>query len=220
MTPTQSSEPRVDAYIAKSRPFAQPILLHIRELVHKACPKVVETIKWSRPFFEYKGSILGNMSAFKEHCSFGLWSTEAAALVKKKRPEPARSPMGIFGRLTNVKDLPPDKELRRYIAVAAAAVEAGESIMKRRAARVAKPEVAMHPEFAAALKKAKAMKDFEAFAPSHRKEYLMWVADAKRDETRARRIAQAVEWIGEGKKWGWKYEVLRPSATLRAGSRR
>jgi uncharacterized protein YdeI (YjbR/CyaY-like superfamily) len=214
------TNPQVDAYIAKAAPFAQPLLEHVRELVHGTVPEVEEAMKWRMPFFTINGKILGNMAAFKEHCSFGLWSTEAAALVKKKRPEPARSPMGIFGRLTNVKDLPPDKELRRYIAVAAAAVEAGESIMKRRAARVAKPEVAMHPEFAAALKKAKAMKDFEAFAPSHRKEYLMWVADAKRDETRARRIAQAVEWIGEGKKWGWKYEVLRPSATLRAGSRR
>jgi uncharacterized protein YdeI (YjbR/CyaY-like superfamily) len=203
------TNPRVDAYIAKAKPFAQPILEHLRELVHRTVPEVDEAIKWSMPFFTINGKILGSMAAFKEHCRFGLWSAEVKALVKKKNAVPSESAMGIFGRLTSVKDLPPDKELRRYIAVAAAAVQAGESIMKQRRAKVAKPEVAMHPEFAAALKKAKAMKSFEAFAPSCRKEYLMWVADAKRDETRARRIAQAVEWIGEGKKFGWKYEVLR-----------
>ncbi|HEY0307934.1 MAG TPA: YdeI/OmpD-associated family protein [Acidobacteriaceae bacterium] len=199
------TNPQVDAYIAKTAAFAQPLLKHVRELVHSTVPEVDEVIKWRMPFFTLDGKILGNMAAFKEHCSFGLWSAEVAALMKKKDSEPGEAAMGSFGKLKSVKDLPPDKELRHYILVAAAAVQAGESVMKRRAT-VAKPEIAMHPLFAVALKKAKAMKSFEAFAPSCRREYLEWVAEAKRDETRAKRVSQAVEWIGEGKKLHWKYD--------------
>jgi len=126
--------------------------------------------------------------------------------VKKKSAEPGESSMGrLFGKIKSVKDLPSDKELLRYIATAAASVQAGKNILQGRKKKP-KPEIAMHPEFAEALKKAKAMKNFEALAPSYRRLYLMWVADAKRDETRARRIKQAVEWIGEGKKANWKYE--------------
>ncbi len=97
--------PKVDAYINKAKPFAQPILEHLRELVHKACPTVEETIKWSRPFFEYKGAILGNMSAFKEHCSFGFWGEEIGAVLREAKAVQDGA-MGSLGRITTVKDLP------------------------------------------------------------------------------------------------------------------
>ena len=62
----------VDAYIAKSADFAKPILMHIRELVHKACPEVEEKMKWSFPHFDYKGEMMCSMAAFKQHCAFGF----------------------------------------------------------------------------------------------------------------------------------------------------
>ena len=201
------TNPQVDAYIAKAAPFAQPVLEHVRKLVHRAVPDVEETIKWSMPFFTLNGKILGNMAAFKEHCSFGLWSREAAALVRKESAKPDEASMGrLFGKMKSVKDLPTDKELLRYIATAAASVQAGKNIMQNRKKKP-KPEIAMHPEFAAALKKSKkAAKVFEEFSPSCQREYLEWIGEAKRDETRASRIATAMEWIGEGKKRNWKYE--------------
>jgi len=200
------TNPQVDAYIAKSAPFARPVLEHLRALMHRAVPNLEEEMKWSMPFFTLDGKIAGNMAAFKEHCSFGLWSAEVAALVKKKNIKPDESAMGTFGKLTSVRDLPADKELLRYIVTAAAAVGAGESIMRRRRT-VPKPEIVMHPEFAAALKKSKtAAKNFEGFSPSCRREYLEWIGEAKRDETRASRIATAMAWIAEGKKRHWKYE--------------
>ena len=110
---TSSFDTRVDAYIAKSRPFAQPILFEIRELVHKACPAVVETMKWSRPFFEYKGAILGNMSAFNEHCSFGFWGEEISAVLRDKKALKTGA-MGSLGRLTRVEDLPQQKRHPEY----------------------------------------------------------------------------------------------------------
>ncbi|HEY5331862.1 MAG TPA: YdeI/OmpD-associated family protein [Acidobacteriaceae bacterium] len=203
-----SYSPAVDAYIAKAAPFAQPILWHVRELVHQAAPGVEETTKWSMPLFMYRGIILGNMSAFKAHCSLGLWGQEIAA---QARADGATSggAMGTFGRLESVKDLPGDAKLIAYLKKAAKAIDEGTRTksIERPAQRVAKPEVEVPPELAAALKKNKAArKVFEGFAPSHRREYMEWVADAKRDETRAKRVTQTVDWLAEGKRRNWQYE--------------
>jgi uncharacterized protein YdeI (YjbR/CyaY-like superfamily) len=204
----RSFDPRVDAYIAKSKPFAQPILIHIRELVHKACPGVVETIKWSRPFFEYKGVILGNMSAFKEHCSFGFWGVEISVVLREAKilkPEA----MGSLGRLTRLEDLPANKQMLDLLRKAVGFIESGQYTSPIAARpKVAKASAPKAPsEFTKALKaNRKAATAFAAFSPSCKKEYVEWIADAKRDETRDKRIATAVEWISEGKQRNWKYQ--------------
>ncbi|MGO4515387.1 YdeI/OmpD-associated family protein [Terriglobus sp. 2YAB30_2] len=197
---------RVDAYIAKAQPFAQPILNHIRETVHRALPEVQETINWSMPFFTTPGGkIIANMAAFKAHCSFGLWASSVREQLKAAGFESDGS-MGTLGRITSVKDLPADRMLLKLIKEAAAAVEGGESLMKRKkTAAKALPEI--NPEFAAALKKNKAAtKVYEAFSPSCKREYLEWINEAKRDATRTTRIEQAVTWIAEGKQRNWKYQ--------------
>src|SRR5271170_1812317 len=118
-------EPKIDLYIAKSKPFAQPILIHIRELVHKSCPNVVETIKWSRPFFEYKGVILGNMSAFNEHCSFGFWGEEIGAVLRDAKVIQDGG-MGSLGRITSIQDMPSRKELLGFLKQATAFIDNGQ----------------------------------------------------------------------------------------------
>src|SRR5271156_3430911 len=112
-TATGSRDARVDAYIGKARPFAQPVLIHIRELMHKAAPNLNETVKWGMPFLELNGVILGNMAAFKEHCSLGLWGPEMAALLKAEGTMGDQA-MGSFGRIASVKDLPAEKVLLGY----------------------------------------------------------------------------------------------------------
>lgn len=210
VSPTQNFEPRIDVYIAKSKPFAQPILIHIRELVHQACPGVVETIKWSRPFFEYKGMILGNMSAFNEHCSFGFWGEEISAVLREAKVLQPNG-MGSLGRITRVEDLPAKKQLLSLLRQAVAFIDSGQYTSPIAArhkvvkAPVAAPETP--PEFAKALKaNKKASAAFAAFSPSCKREYVEWIADAKRDETRDKRIATAIEWISEGKQRNWKYQ--------------
>ncbi len=198
--------PKVDAYIDKAAPFARPVLEHLRELVHMACPDVEEAIKWSSPFFMYKGQILGNMAAFKAHCSFGLWGSEIAALLRKDGVLSGDG-MGAFGKISNVKDLPSDKAMLRYIREAASIVDGGGRTMVRGKPKVVKAEAEVPDELAAALKKNKAAsKTFAAFSPSCRREYADWVAEAKRPETRDKRVAQAVEWMAEGKQRNWKYQ--------------
>jgi len=203
-----SYSPAVDAYITKSGAFAQPILWHLRELVHKAVPGVEETIKWSMPFFMYHGIILGNMSAFKAHCSLGLWGQEIAVQARKDGATSGGA-MGNFGRLESLKDLPDDKKLIAYLKQAAKAIDDGTRTksIERPAQRVAKPELEVPTELVAALKKNKAaQKAFDGFAPSHRREYIEWITGAKRDETRAKRVTQTVDWLVEGKRRNWQYE--------------
>ena len=199
--------PAVDMYIAKSAAFAQPILFYLREIVHEAVPAIDEEMKWSRPFFVYRGIILGNISGFKEHCSFGLWGAEAAEALRADGVASSEA-MGSFGRITSVKDLPPRKKLVTYVTNAAKLIDEGartKSLVRQ--PRVAKPAVNVPEALATALKKNEpAAKQFDAMSPSCRYEYIEWIADAKRDETRDKRVATAMEWIAEGKSRNWKYE--------------
>jgi len=207
---SQQLDPKVDAYIEKSQPFAQPILTHLRALIHKGCPGVEEAIKWGMPFFVYRGAILGNMSAFKAHCSFGFWGQEIGALLREAGVVQDGG-MGTLGRITSVKDLPGEKQMLGWIRQAAGFIDRGEYTSpiaaRNKVVKTPKPAPKASPEFAAALKKnKKASAVFEAFSPSCKREYVEWIAEAKREETRDNRIAQAVEWIAEGKQRNWKYQ--------------
>ena len=188
--------PRIDAFIAKAQPFAQPILKHVRALVRTAVPEAEETIKWSMPHFSVNGKILAGMAAFKAHAAFFV---HGAGRMGEGEG------MGSFGKLTSLSDLPPDSELGDLLRKGRDAIVAGAKPAK--APKAPKPEISMQNDFAAALaSSAKAQATFDSFPPSARREYLEWVVDAKRPETRAKRIAQAVEWLAEGKKRNWKYE--------------
>ncbi len=200
--------PAVDAYIAKAAPFAQPILNHLRELIHTAAPGVTEQIKWSRPFFVYQGVILGNISAFKHHCSFGLWGREIAATLAADGTS-SNEGMGSFGKLTSIDDLPSRAKLLGYIREAAHAIASGQRTVAwtRPRSSVAKPEAEVPEALTAALAaNPAAAKAFAALTPSCRREYCAWIAEAKRPETRDRRVATALPWIAEGKNRNWQYE--------------
>jgi uncharacterized protein YdeI (YjbR/CyaY-like superfamily) len=208
--PVQHSNPKVDAYIQKSRPFAQPILAHLRKAVHAGCPQVEETIKWSRPFFEYRGVILCNMSGFKQHCSLGFWGLEIGAILRKAGVV-RDGAMGSLGRMTSVASLPPEKKLIGWISQAAALIESGKEkspiAARLRVVKPARAALRTPPDFNSALgKNKKAAAAFAAFSPSCRREYIEWIVSAKRPETREQRIATAVPWIAEGKQRNWKYQ--------------
>jgi uncharacterized protein YdeI (YjbR/CyaY-like superfamily) len=209
MIAAQNLNPKVDAYCAKVQPFAQPIVAHLRELVHKACPEVEETIKWSRPFFQYRGAILCNMSAFKEHCSFGFWGEEIGAVLREAAVL-KEGGMGSLGRITSVADLPSDKQMLGWIRQAAAFVDSGQytsPIAARHKVVKQKTSLNTPAEFKTALQRnKKAAAAFAAFSPSCKREYVEWIAEAKRQETRDKRIATAVKWIAEGKQRNWKYQ--------------
>ena len=199
---------KVDAYIASTAPFAQPILTHLRELIHKTLPEVDETIKWGHPFFMYRGLMLSNMAAFKQHCSIGLWGDEIRErLVAEGAYE--ETGMGVLGKLTSLKDLPTDRELSSYFRTAAAAIDTGARTKNYSRAKPAtpKPPPAVPPALREALLKNKAAAtQFAAMPPGCKREYCEWIAEAKRDETRIKRVTTAVEWIAEGKRRNWKYE--------------
>lgn len=195
-----TTNPKVDAYIAKQAEFAKPILLRLRQLIHETCPEATETIKWGMPSFEYQGLLCG-FAAFKAHATFGFWKHD---LVIGKDAK-SREAMGSFGRITSVDQVPSKRQFAIWMKIAMKLNE--EGIKSPREKTTGKKTIPMHPDLKAALAKSKKAKaTFDGFAPSCKREYLEWIAEAKRDETREKRIATAIEWMAEGKKRNWKYE--------------
>jgi uncharacterized protein YdeI (YjbR/CyaY-like superfamily) len=194
-----TTDPRVDAYIAKSAGFAQPILAHLREVIHKACPQAEETIKWGMPHFMYGRRNIAHMAAFKAHAAFGFWHGEVV------KDADTGSAMGQFGRIGSIEDLPSKADLAKMVKRSVALVDAGESVKPKPKAAPRPPPDAPDDLMAALKRSPRARKTYEAFPPSAKREYVEWITEAKRAETREKRLLQAIEWMEEGKQRNWKY---------------
>ncbi len=197
---------RIDDYISKSADFAKPILTYLRDIVHKACPGVKETMKWSFPNFEYAGGILCSMAAFKHHCTLGFWLASLMTDPDKLLASIGeKTSMGHFGQIKSVADLPSEEVLVKYIKEAMALKEKGAKIPRKEKAAPPK-EVDIPAYFLEALKQNEtAFASFKKLSPSHKNEYMEWISEAKTEATRNKRIATALEWLEEGKSRNWKY---------------
>jgi uncharacterized protein YdeI (YjbR/CyaY-like superfamily) len=201
----KNTDPRIDAYIAKSADFARPLLRRLRKLVHAGCPEAEETMKWGHPSFLHDGRILCGMAAFKAHCTFGFWHKGMEAVLGSDGAK-AEEAMGSLGRITSLDDLPSGRTMIRYIRQAAKLNESDAPGRPRPTTKPATP-LKVPADFATALKKNKAAAaTFEGFSKSHRNEYVEWITEAKREETRRTRLETAIEWLAEGKSRNWKYE--------------
>lgn len=194
-------DPRVDAYIRNAKPFAQPILKHLRAVVHEGCPETVETLKWSHPHFDYKG-IMAGMTAFKEHVGFGFWKHRQ--IVPKEKA--GKNGWGLVGKITSVQDLPPRKMLVSWVKKAKQLNDDGVKAEHMVNRKKHKPLPVPGDLKAALASDARANAQFGAFSPSAQRDYIAWLVEAKTAETRERRLATAIEWIAEGKRRNWKYE--------------
>ena len=195
-----NQDPRVDAYIARKPDFAQPILERFRAAMHAACPEGEETLKWSAPSFTYRGEILAGMAAFKQHAAINFWRGSAVVGEEQQRSDA----MGQFGRLASVDDMPSEAELVAFIHRAMALIDAGEKTPRN---KTVKASIETPEDLREALAdNAAAAATYDGFSPACRRDYDTWVLEAKRPETRAQRVAQAVAWMAEGKKRNWKYE--------------
>jgi uncharacterized protein YdeI (YjbR/CyaY-like superfamily) len=194
-----SADPRIDAYIAAREAFAQPILAWLRARVHAACPAVEESIKWGMPSFGYRGRPLAGMGAFKNHATFGFWDRGELATGREGQA------MGQYGRITSLDDLPTAEEVEARVRAATALIDTGARA--KRAKAPPKTDLPVPEALALALASdAAAAATFDAFPSRCRREYIEWIVDAKRQETRDKRVVQTVEWLREGKRRNWKYE--------------
>ena len=199
-TKVARQDARIDAYIAKAQPFARPILQHIRTTVMSASPALEETLKWGLPWFVHNGLVCG-MASFKQHVAFGFWKGK---LILDTKGMPVDEAMGQFGRITKVSDLPSRREIVGYVKKAMKLNEDG--VVVKREVKARKP-IPLPAALKAALAKApKAKATYDGLSPSHRRDYLEWVTEAKTEATRGRRIATAIEWLKAGKHRHWKYE--------------
>lgn len=200
-------DPRIDAYIEKAQPFAQPILKKLRTLIHKGCPEVEETIKWGMPSFDYKGALC-SFASFKQHAVFGFWKTELLNDPKKylqQHKAQGGGAMGNLGRITSLKNLPPDEAIIDFVKQAKKLNDKGVKLPARN--KKEKPPLSVPAYFVAVLSRNPiALSKFESFSPSHKREYVEWISEAKTEETRQRRMETALQWIAEGKRRNWKYE--------------
>lgn len=198
-----AKDPRIDAYIAEAAPFAQPILKHLRKLVHQAAPAAEETIKWGSPFFTYRGKILCFMAAFKAHLAFGFWGPAMKKILTQDLGKTG-SAMGLLGKIASLDDLPSDRQMLGYIKLA---VKLHDSGGPGRPARKPRPALPVPADLADALKRSKkAAAAWAGFSPSCQREYIEWITEAKRPETREQRLLTTIEWTAEGKSRNWKYQ--------------
>lgn len=205
-------DPRIDAYIARAQPFARPILEHLRALVHKAVPGVEETLKWGMPTFMSHGAIMCGMASFKAHCAFWFWKGSRIPDTHKIFGRGDKA-MGQLGRLRSLKDLPSAAILTKYMRAGAALNKTGATGPRTPVSAKRTVNVPRTPaDLSKALRgNAKAAATWKAFPPSHRKEYIEWITEAKTAETRSRRLATSLEWIVEGKHRNWRYMKLKRS---------
>lgn len=201
----KNQDERIDHYIAKSAIFAQPILMHLRALIHKSCPDVVETIKWGFPHFELAGEILCSMASFKQHCSFGFWKASIMSDPHHLFQRIGKTAMGHLGQINDISALPPDSVLEQYIKEAARLNTEGIKLPAKPKSAEKTPTHIPEDILNALAANKDALKTFENFSPSNKKEYVEWISGAKTEDTRTRRLETAIEWMAEGKIRHWKY---------------
>ncbi|MCD0472277.1 YdeI family protein [Flavobacterium sp. JAS] len=196
---------KVDEYIAKSEDFAKPILEYLRQIIHETCPDAAEDIKWGTPHYAYKGDHLCMIAGFKNHCSFSLYKAEFIKNKEIAESVKAGKKFGYMDKLKSVSELPSKNIL---ISLIKEAMTINEQGIKKEKTVSDKPKVIETPEYLVealnANKKAKEV--WESKSDSYRKDYLVWIIDAKTDTTRQKRIEQSLEWIAEGKGRFWQYE--------------
>ncbi len=198
--------PKVDEYIERSEEFARPILRHLRQLIHDACPDAEESIKWSLPHFDYNGAILCILTSYKHYCAFTFHKSDLMSDPRLKENLQLKAPDRFLGKITSLSDLPPDDVLTAFLLEAA---ELNRKGIKPERRKSSKPAITTEapPEFLEKLAALPAAREFfESQSPSFRKNYMTWIAEAKTDATRQKRIAQSLEWISEGKGRFWQYE--------------
>jgi uncharacterized protein YdeI (YjbR/CyaY-like superfamily) len=197
----------VDAYIANAEYFAKPILEHWRRLIHENCPDVEEAIKWGFPHFDYKGDFMCVIASYKNHCSFTFLKAELMTDPRLKGNKGLKPIQRFLGKINKITDLPPDDEFIAMLNEAMQLNQKGIKI-KRDKPESDKPKVLETPDYllTALVANPKAKEVFESKSNSFRKEYIVWITDAKTDETRQKRINEALEWIAEGKGRFWKHQ--------------
>lgn len=195
---------KIDAYIARSSAFAQPAMNKLRKLIHQAVPGVEETMKWSFPHFIYKGEILCSFAAFKQHFVFGFWKAKIMEDPDGILEKGEKTAMGVLGRMKSIDDLPSDKILIKYLKQAAKLNEEGVKVPVR-VHRPAKPAVVPDYFMKALKKNRKAFNTFDKFPPSHKREYIEYITDAKKEETRKRRIEKSIAQLEKGLEHDWQY---------------
>lgn len=200
-------DPKVTQYIDNAEAFAQPILKHLREQIHRNCPDVVESVKWGNPHFDYKGDFMCVLASAKKHCSFTFIKSEFMSDPRFAGGKKVKPGQRFMSRITSMSELPSDEELACFIKEAMDLNDRGVKLDKTaKAAPNSEPTDAPEYLLSAFSTNSVAQEVFGNQSASFRKNYIVWLESAKTETTRQRRLDEALGWIAEGKGRFWKYE--------------
>lgn len=188
----------IDQGIAEMEPFAQIICKKLRKLILSADTAIIEDWKWG-PNYYLDGMVCG-FWGFKKHVTLTFFQ---GALLKDKKKVLLENPGNVHNRhmkFTDVKEVN-EKLIMEYLFEAIDNNRKGHKILETKEKIVDVPE-----DVQKAFKKAKVLAYFEGLAFTHRKEYVMWISDAKKEETRRKRITQAIEKLNQKQSLNDKYK--------------
>lgn len=192
----------VNKYISNAPISQQKILSKLREIIHKASLDIEEKIRWSHPHFDYMGKGMCFIQALKERVTFGFWFGDKIYNSPKLSKE-AKAIYETMGNLTDVSQIPSTKLIIEEIHLAMKLIESGNRDVKE---KKVKPQLVIPDYLSLRFKKDKtANSSFSKMSPSHQREYVDWIIDAKTDETRENRISTMMSQVKEGKSKNWKY---------------
>ncbi|MCB0792148.1 MAG: DUF1801 domain-containing protein [Flavobacteriales bacterium] len=195
---------RINSHIAEQDEWKRRLMVRLRQLIHQVDPGIEETWRWNGPHFDRNGIMLG-MSAHKTCVS--IWFHKGALLKDPRRLfEPLEKDEAKGMRVYKLKESDAIDE-KAFTELVKQAVKLNEDGVKLSEAKPARKTLVVPPELESVLKKDQhAMTNWEGFSYSKKKDYIEWVTDAKREETRKRRIAQAFQLIRDGLALNERYE--------------
>ena len=182
----------VDDYIANAQ-FWQEELARLRDILQAT--SLVEEIKWGAPCYTHKGKNVVGIGGFKSY--FGLWFHQGALLEDDKQvlinAQEGKTKALRQWRMTSRSDIKP-ATIRRYVKAATALVDQGKAIKASRSQSVEVPA-----ELRRSLQRTKgATAAFRQLRPGLQREYADYIASAKRDDTKRRRITKILPMISAG----------------------
>ncbi len=188
----------IDKGISELESFAQVICNRLRKLILSSDPELIEDWKWG-PNYYLNGMVCGYWG-FKKHVSFVFFQ---GSLLKDKKKILLENPGNVHNRhikFTDVKQID-DTIILEYLFEAIDNNRKGLKIIETKDKTIATPI-----DVEKAFKKAKVLAYFDSLAFSHRKEYVQWIESAKKEETRTKRILQAIEKLQDKQMMHDKYK--------------
>ncbi|MGJ8745054.1 YdeI/OmpD-associated family protein [Polaribacter sp.] len=183
---------KIEEYISKKEKWRKELLL-LRSVFNDL--PVEETIKWGAPTYTFNGKNIVSLAAFKSYC--GLWFFQGALLKDKSKvfinAQENKTKAMLQWRFYSSEEIDINL-IKEYVLESIENSKKGKEIKPDRS----KKELVVPIELASELSKNKKLKEnFDSFSNSRKIEFANYIAEAKKAETRLRRMEKIIPMILE-----------------------